>query len=377
MKPEHYSLGRRAAPPERHRVSRNRTTAPGRPLSDKWLVSATPGLLSFVEAECARLGIDIVSAQGDELGVQTTTPEKLSKLRTAHACYYPVSLPVARPQGILSCEFHPALQAAFTKVLGLQRSQRFSALRLEGAGNDTATFRRLGDLFSQFTKLPIDAEDGDLVVRVRPNPSMQGWQVLIRTTPRPLATRSWRAVDYQGAVSGPLAAALVALSRPNREDSVVNLACGSSTLLIERLIAAPVASAIGIDIAEEAIRASKSNIAAAAKAYPRSSLPSIQLLTGSFTAVPLPDRSCSVVLCDPPWGELARSLRGVEKQYDGLIKEAHRILRPEGSLCVLTQRPEFILSPCERGFVLEQSLKVSQGGFTPTLLVLRKRNATD
>src|SRR5690625_5498492 len=59
--------------------------------------------------------------------------------------------------------------------------------------------QRLGEALAELAEVPVDPE-GDLLVRVRRGPGRPGtWQVLIRTTPRPLATRAWRTVNYPGA----------------------------------------------------------------------------------------------------------------------------------------------------------------------------------
>jgi tRNA (guanine6-N2)-methyltransferase len=65
-----------------------------------------------------------------------------------------------------------------------------------------------------------------------------------------LSAWSWRVEGHQAAANATLAAAMALLSGPRATDRVVNLMCGSGTLLIERLLAGPAQRAVGVDISQ-------------------------------------------------------------------------------------------------------------------------------
>lgn len=71
---------------------------------------------------------------------------------------------------------------------------------------------------------------------VRRTLGRDGWDVLVRLSTFPLSARSWRAEGYHAAVNATVAAAMVRLSQPRSGDRVVNLMCGSGTILVERLL---------------------------------------------------------------------------------------------------------------------------------------------
>ena len=67
-----------------------------------------------------------------------------------------------------------------------------------------------------------------------------GWEVLIRLTPRPLSAREWRVCNMEGALNATIAAAMIEMTDPSaRRPRVFNLMCGSGTLLIETTAACP------------------------------------------------------------------------------------------------------------------------------------------
>src|SRR5699024_1600928 len=94
--------------------------------------------------------------------------------------------------------------------------QRFRALRLEAAGAGTPHMRRLADALAEQAGLPVDG-DGDRVVRVRKGAPAVTWQVLLRPTPRPLATRAWRTENYPRAGGATVAATVTDLLRVGEE----------------------------------------------------------------------------------------------------------------------------------------------------------------
>jgi tRNA (guanine6-N2)-methyltransferase len=102
-----------------------------------------------------------------------------------------------------------------------------------------------------------DDEYGEGVLRLRRTPGRDGCDVLVRLSILPLSARRWRAEGYHAAVNATVAAAMIRLSEPHVNDRVANLMCGSGTILVERLPAGRVRSAVGIDVLPETISAAE------------------------------------------------------------------------------------------------------------------------
>ena len=106
-------------------------------------------------------------------------------------------------------------------------------------------------------RLEVSESSGDLLVRIRR--AAAGWQVLVRTSPRPLSTRAWRVCNLPGALNATLAHAMVSMTDPIESEVFVNIACGSGTLLIERLALGPACVAVGYDLNGEALSCARTN----------------------------------------------------------------------------------------------------------------------
>src|SRR5581483_7823655 len=100
--------------------------------------------------------------------------------------------------------------------------------RIDAAGADSPTFRRLAAELATRTGLADDPATGDLLLRIRP--AAGGWEVACRLSPRPLSTRAWRVRDIPFALNATIAAAMVEMTEPRPQDRFANLLCGSGTL---------------------------------------------------------------------------------------------------------------------------------------------------
>lgn len=338
-----------------------------------WLVTFPTGLGPFVRDELTARGARVFreALETSELRFRPS-PDKLIELlslRTATAIFRGIHLPIDRPRGLTSYEYREPLSDLFSQVFSLRPANLFHALRLEGAGNNSPTFRRLGEFFEQITGVPYSPgkDEADLLIRIRPSPEGQGWEVLVRTTPRPLSTRDWRAVNVRGAVSGPIAAAMIELGKPKPTETVLNIPCGSGTILAELFEHQRVKKALGIDLSNEALRASTANL----KRW--HSLTSLSLVQGNMTTLPLPTGCASVIFSDPPWGEGLGNRMQARRLYHPMFREMHRVLTGNGRLIILSQDEEALHESAKDLFEREQAVKVYQGGFHPTILVYRAK----
>ena len=297
-------------------------------------------------------------------------PRDLFSLRTIVAAYLVQSFPVPRPRALLGHQHYHLLLQKIEEVCRLHPPHTFSGLRINAAGAISPVFSTLKEQLSRDIGLPADEEQGDLLLRVRPaSLSVPGWEVLIRLTPRPLSTRTWRVFNMQGAVNATIAAAMIEMTGPRPDDRFLNLMCGSGTLLVERLQKCPAAVAIGCDLDGEALRGAQQNLEQAGVAR------NVLLCRADATGLPFLSGTFNVLCADVPWGQLTGSHEANRELYPGLLSEAARLAAPGAELILLTHEIklfETILQAFESIWELQEVVKVVQGGLHPRIYRLQR-----
>lgn len=324
------------------------------------------GLEPFAAAELRAAGAARVQpAKGGVRCEYRGRVAHLLGLRTAVAVYSIDSFAVPRPKALLGEQHLRCLVERLERVrtLGTFESFRFSA-----AGRESAVFSRLADEIGARTGLTYDPDQGDLVLRVRPAAGGDGWEVLCRLTPRPLSARGWRLRDRRGALNATIAAAMVELSEPASGDRVLNLACGTGTLLAERLAAGPVRVALGLDNDAGPLEDAATNLAAAGV------LDRVTLVRADAGRLPVRDSSFDVALADLPYGSTVGSPEGNERLYPAVLAAAAAAVRPDGRFVVIThdlRRFEALLAG-QQDWRVEQDFQVFQKGHHPKVWLLRR-----
>ncbi len=302
------------------------------------------------------------------------SPDRLGALRSVVAVHRVVSFDVPRPKALLGHEHLTRLVAVLEEVVGGQPPGSFGTLRLSAAGADSATFRRLRDEVANALGLAPTESQPDLLVSVRRPPGgSSGWQVLVRLTPKPLSARSWRVCDYPGALNATVAHVMAWLTRPSNKQRFLNLACGSGTLLVERLRLGPAAFAMGVDVSAEAVECARRNIEAAGYED------AVELVEGDLAEVDFPDGSVDVVVADLPYGMLSGAEDDLAELYSAAVEQATRLTVPDGRLVVITARRrlfERALADQESLWTREREVSVKipfkSGHLTPSIWVLRR-----
>jgi 23S rRNA G2445 N2-methylase RlmL len=292
----------------------------------------------------------------------------LLKLRTVQAAYITQHYNVARPKALLGDEHFRKLLALIEVVRGLHPVDAFSTLFINAAGSDSSVMTRLKQELAARTGLAAGGAEGDLLVRIRAAQDAGGWDVLVRISPRPLATRAWRVCNFEGALNGAVAHAIITLTRPSPRDAYFNLACGSGTLLAERLAHSPARYAIGCDIDPRALDCARANLSAGG--YARRA----QLLRADARAIPLPDRCMDAITADLPFGHLVGSHAENVRNYPRILGEAARVARPGARFALITHEvklTEHLLSQ-SNAWKVERVLRVELGGLFPRVFVLRR-----
>jgi 23S rRNA G2445 N2-methylase RlmL len=335
-----------------------------------------PGLEPFCADEVRRvlgrraaLADDAAASRGAVRFRLSGSPRAALELRTAVAAYLVVSVPGRRPSALLGDT------VLFDRVEAVRRMHppgTFGSFRLSAPGRDSAALRRLREALTARTGLVEDPEDGELFLRVRRGPDPDGgWEALVRLSPRPLSARAWRRFNLPGALNATIAAAMVELSRPGDRDRVLNLMCGSGTILVERLARGGAALAVGCDLDQAALDGTRTNLDAAgfqARARPA-------LARMDATALPLPDGCFDVLLADLPYGHRMGSHEDNASLYPAVLAEAARVTGPGGRMVAVTHELRLFersLRDAARWWSVERQVQVFQKGHHPVLYLLRR-----
>jgi tRNA (guanine6-N2)-methyltransferase len=327
----------------------------------------------------------------------TGDPRGLLKLQTVQAVHLLRRFPVSRPKALLGDEHFRALLAMIHAARGLFAPGEFRTLYLNAAGSDSTVMMRLKQELAARSGMEVGADEGDLMIRVRPSRGEErgerreggGWDVLVRLSPRPLATRAWRVCNFEGALNAPVAHAMALLTRPAPRDVFVNLACGSGTLLVERLAAAPAAVAIGCDLDARALACARDNLAAfgaAIGAAPGATAGRrAELWQADARRLPLRDGCVDALCADLPFGHLMGSHAQNVATYPLILAEAARVARAGARFALITHEVRLMESLLGIGrtgdstqpgthpsWRCEQVLRVELGGLMPRIFVLRR-----
>ena len=333
-----------------------------------------PGLKTIAEAELTRRFARQIhllrSEREDQIGFHYLgDPQLLQQLQTIIAVYQIAHFDVPRPRALLGHQHLQRLLKQITTLLSRYPAHTFHTFRISAAGQDSTIFNRLKDEIAQHTRLTLAEDEADLVLRIRGAIfAPTGWEVLVRLTPRPLATRPWRVHDMPGALNATIAAAMIALTQPHPTDRFLNLMCGSGTLLIERLRHSPAQAIIGGELNPTTLTLAQSNIQAAQLNQP------VTLLNLDATATPFPAASFDVISIDLPWGQLIGSHQENAQLYPQVLAEATRLARPQARLLIIThQIKQFdqAIANYANEWRCHTAQQVYQGGLHPKIYALQ------
>lgn len=308
--------------------------------------------------------VSIESVRSGEVGFSYTgTLESLKALSLAGAVFTVQRFDVPRPKALLGHQHFTALLGQIEQ--SAMKGETFRSFYLGAAGDDSSVMQRLKQELAQHTGLMLADDKGDLLIRLRR--AGNGWEALVRLTARPLATRGWRVCNFEGALNATVARAMALLSQPTPDDVVVNLCCGSGSLLVERLLAERAHSALGVDVNTSALRCAGENLGAAEC--------SAGLLRADGRRLPLGDTSADVLLADLPFGQLVGTHAENVALYPALLAEAARVARPDGRFVLITHEIRLMESLLSKSQVwsTRNVLKITLRGLHPRIYVLRKQ----
>ncbi|GAB4576152.1 MAG: methyltransferase domain-containing protein [Anaerolineae bacterium] len=293
----------------------------------------------------------------------------LLRMKTIQAIYHVRWYDVPRPKALLGDAHFRQLVADIAMIRAIHPPEAFQTLHISAAGEDTAVMQRLREALAAATGLQPDMEEGDLLLRLRRPRQGVGWEVLTRISPRPLATRPWRVCNMEGALNATVAHAMALMTDPQPHDVFLNLACGSGSILIERLAAAPARQAIGCDTSPEALDCARANVAAARFGDQR-----VALQPWDMCDLPLETASVDALCADLPFGHLVGSHAENLELYPATLKEAARVARPGALFALITHEvrlTESLLAESGQWATVAVQ-RIALGGLNPRIFVLQR-----
>lgn len=321
-----------------------------------------PGLLPALIDEIEALGIAYeVVAQRHSVITAPPRDGVVRQVRCAQSEFVVLSFAVPRPKALLGQQYFDEITRTAQTIM---RMHSFTTLQIDAAGSDSTVMQRIATELSQRLHLTVVATEGEFVVRIRP--FQGGWQVLLRTTPRPLGTRQWRVCNMPGALNAVVAAAMVRWAGVYQDDRILNIGAGSATLLIERALVAPAAQLIGCDIAQEALACAAQNIAAA------NLQDRIHINDWDATNVPLPDHSIDLIMADLPFGQLIGTHQRNTALYPAVISECQRLLSPHGRMVLISHEIRLLYQSLQAhaGLRIVDEIQVEVGGMHPVMYLV-------
>lgn len=331
------------------------------------------GLEPLAGAELGRLG---ASVRPDSLRFRYAGPwRRLLELRTVVAVQAVVARGLARPSALLDDGTFKRLTSAIGHVRSLHPAGAFGTFRLSAAGADSPAFLRVRERIARETGLRDVGEGGDLLLGFRHAPPARQFELAVRISPRPLSTRTWRVCNLPGALNAAVAAAMVQLAEPSADETFLNLACGSGTLLIERALIGPANRVMGCDLDMGAQACATENVRAAGV--------SVELQAWDARELPMADKTVDTLVADLPFGQLMGSHEENAELYPKILAEAARVARPGGRFVAITQQVNLFERCLQRGAdrwscerTLRLELPTNAGLLKPRIYVLRRSDMT-
>ena len=365
-------------PPRRRRPPRSavrREPPPRANPSQRYEVEVVKGLEEYARREIRRRLGKAAQIQGGAGDGRVTllydgSIRRFDEFRTITAVHKVEDFAVPRPRALLGHQHLTRLLAAIRSVMDARPAGSYRTFRIAAAGAGSGVFMRLRSEIAAATELEATDSAAHLQVAVRRG-AEGGWQALIRTGAMPLSARRWRVRDMPGALNATVASVMASLGGTRPTERMLNMCCGSGTLMVERLGMGKAQSVTGVDIDATALRYADANLRAAGH---RSS---VSLALGDCGRLPLPDASMDTITADLPYGMLKGS-GDIAALYRATLAEADRVAAASASLVVITTGRRALLAALhevrrwETHVAIPISLPHSGGYITPQIYLLRR-----
>lgn len=294
-------------------------------------------------------------------------PAVVTRLRLAESAFQVHTFEVPRPRALLGDEHFRRLRSAIIATAA-EFSERPNTFELAAAGTESSVMVRLRAEMARATGLTDGNHKGDVQIRLFRARTGDGWDALIRLTPRPLSTREWRVCSFPGALNATVAHAMARLTRPKETDVFVNLLSGSGSLLIERLDQVNVQAAIGVELEAQQNDCARRNLEAARVGQ------RVHLIQADARMLPLPDGCADALCADLPFGQRVGRHSDNERLYPFVFAEAARIARRNALFALITHEVKLTeaLLDAQAAWRVRRVLSLNLRGLHPRIYVLER-----
>ncbi|MCY4018369.1 MAG: methyltransferase domain-containing protein [Chloroflexi bacterium] len=293
----------------------------------------------------------------------------LLTLRSAIAAYSVHRFEIPRPKALLG---HQHL----TRLIGILRAAmrdwtlKNPRLGIGAAGANSQVMRRLKEELARSLDVELAEENkGGLYLRLVRPVDRSAWEVLVRLGPRPLSKREWRVVNVPGALNATVAFAMTQIRSGDAQDRVLNLCCGSGTILVEHALGRTSDQLIAIDNSAKMLSAAKRNLCASDTKH------RVILLHADAGHTPLPSRAIDRIYADLPFGGHIGSHADNLRLYPALLQEAYRVSKLDTVMILLTHEVS-LLRNCiaQSDWRTISETKITLSGLHPRLFVLKRKS---
>ena len=184
----------------------------------------------------------------------------------------------------------------------------------------------------------------------------------LRLSGERMRIREYKVAHRPGSLRPSVAAALAWLTHPRDDDIVLDPMCGAGTIPIERAHIGRYAMMLGFDQDREQLDAAIANVGPRYKP--------IGLGLADAARMPLGNASISAIATNLPWGTRHGSHAGNRALYPRIIAEFKRVVRPGGTIVMLTAEAALMHELTRRGLVKPaRTIRVSILGAPATIYV--------
>ena len=329
------------------------------------------GTKDLAQAEILKLGKDtqIFESESDELIVFSANEDynKLKTLKKIVNIYYLLCFPAKGPGNLLNIKYLSEICLHIQKASKNSLDFKPKTFKISAAGSNSQTFKEIISKITHFTGLTYDKENGDILLRFRksPNKQIDAWEIFVRISSRPLTQRFWKTQNFIGALNPVLANVLYDLAEPKKDDKLLNVMCGSGTILIEAGFRRKLSRIVGIDNDNNVLEMCKKHIE-------NSKLTNIEIFNMDARELNFEDDEFDIALSDFPWGENIGNIKDNFSLYNQTLKELSRVVKRGGNIGIITQdikNLELVIKSLNLKVI--EKRKVYQGGFYPYIVILQ------
>lgn len=307
-------------------------------------------------------------------------PTVLFSLRSAIAIYAAHRFEIPRPKAFLGHQHFRRLTSILRAAMR-GWNLRHARLGIGAAGAQSPVMQRLQaelarafdiDLAAPAGEMNDPQNKGELFLRLARSPDRMAWEALLRLGPRPLSKRAWRKINVPGALNATVAYAMTQIARRDKSERVLNLCCGSGTILVEHALGKTKDRLFGVDNSAKMLHIAKRHFLASGTAW------QISLLQADAGCLALPSRSFDRIYADLPFGGHIGSHADNLRLYPNLLAEAARIAKPDATLILLTHELK-LLRECIARSNWRQAckmpeIKITLSGLHPRIFVLEQKS---